>query len=67
MRPDLKTSSGILNLLNTTTQKLLKNELKVEVARTVFYACSVAGQIIKTLELEQRLELLEDAEQKKGA
>lgn len=59
-RPSLKNSNDILNLLTNITNKLLNGEIEESKARCIYYGCSVAGGIIKTHELEKRLEKLEE-------
>ena len=66
-RQNLRNSSDILRLLNKVTKELLDDNMEESRARAIIYACSTAGQIIKNIELENRLEVLEDNSEQKGA
>jgi hypothetical protein len=58
-RQNVRNSSDILRLLNRIINLLENDEIDEKKARAMIYACSTAGSIIKTLELETRLEELE--------
>ena len=55
-RPSIKTSTGILNLLNQSLLDLKEGKIDDARAKTITYICTTAGQIIKNLELEKRIE-----------
>lgn len=59
-RPNIRSSSDILKLLNRTIEDLKTDKIDNARAKTIIYACNTAGQIIKNLELEKRLEELEE-------
>jgi hypothetical protein len=58
-RQSIKTSSDILRLLNKTATDLLADTITEGKARAVTYICSTAGQIIRNVELESKIEQLE--------
>jgi hypothetical protein len=65
-RPNIKTSTGILNLLNQSLLDLKEGKIDDARAKTITYICTTAGQIIKNLELEKRIEELEKEVEERG-
>ena len=63
----LKTSTDILRILNGSLQALKgKDNTNEDIQRhrAIIYGCSVAGNVIKTLEVEKRIEKLEEMAEK---
>jgi len=58
-RHSLRNSTEILRLLTNTVNKLENGTIDEGRARCITYICSTAGQIVKNLELEKRIEELE--------
>lgn len=65
-RQNMRNSSDILRALNRVWNLLEDNEIDDKKARALIYCCSTAGSIIKTLDLETRLEQLEAKSEKDG-
>ncbi len=63
----LKTSTDCLRLLQTVVGKLEQGEIDNSTAKTLIYAASTAGGIIKSLELERKIEDLEKLAEKVSA
>lgn len=62
-----KTSSDCLRLLQTVVGKLERGELDNATAKTLIYAAATAGGLIKSLELEKKIESLEELAAKVSA
>ena len=63
----LKTSTDILRILNGSLIELKKKDTAPEdIARhrAIIYGCSVAGNVVKTLEVEKRIQALEEMAEK---
>lgn len=56
----LKTSTDIMKLLQFITNETLKGDMSESMAKTLTYTASTANQVIKTHEIEKRLDELED-------
>jgi len=56
----LKTSTDIMKLLQFATNAVLKGDITESMAKTLTYTASTANQVIKTHEIEKRLDELED-------
>jgi len=65
-RPNIRTSTDILRLLDRTVVDLKAGKIDNARAKTITYICSTAGQIIRNLELEKRIEDLEEQAERKG-
>ena len=55
----LKTSTDIMKLLQYATNAVLKGEINESMAKTLTYIASISNQVIKTHELEKRMEEIE--------
>ena len=53
-RPNIRTSTDILRLLDRTVVDLKAGKIDNARAKTITYICSTAGQIIRNLELEKK-------------
>ena len=60
-RPRMKNSSDVLRILNRMVVAIETDTIDINKARTIIYAASVAGQILKNIEIEGRLDQLEKA------
>ena len=56
----LQTSTDIMKLLQFITNETLKGDMSESMAKTLTYTASTANQVIKTHEIEKRLDELED-------
>ena len=56
----LQTSTDIMKLLQYITNETLKGDMSESMAKTLTYTASTANQVIKTHEIEKRLDELED-------
>ena len=65
-RTNLRNSTDILRLLNKTIHELQEGKINNNTAKTMIYAASTAGSIIKNLELEKRIDELEKLAEEKG-
>jgi hypothetical protein len=61
MRTSLKTSTDVLRLLGKVVRQLEADEIDANKARAIIYAASTAGQLIKAVDLEQRIDDLEQS------
>ena len=63
-RPRIKTSSDVLRILNRTIVAVENDEMELDKARCIIYAASTAGAILKNIEIESRIDQLEQAAEK---
>lgn len=56
----LKNSTDIMQLLQFATNAVLKEEITESMAKTLTYIASISNQVIKTHELEKRLDEIEN-------
>ena len=66
-RPRIKTSSDVLRILNRVVVAVENDEMPTDKARCIIYAASTAGQILKNIDIEKRLDALEEQAEKQGS
>ena len=62
----MKTSSDVLRILNRMVVAIENDEIDLNKARAIIYACSVGGQLLKAVEIEKRLDQLEQVAEATG-
>ena len=60
-RQRLKTSTDIMRVINRIIMAVEAGELNVKTGNCVLYGCSVASNVLRNIEMEQRLDTLEKA------
>ena len=65
-RPKWTSSSGMIRDLENIRRKLESDEIDINKARAITYMIATAGSIYKTVEIEARINKLEDMANDKG-
>ena len=65
-RPKWTSSTGMIRDLESTRRKMEKGEIDINTARTITYMIATAGNIYKTVEIEARINKLEQMANDKG-